>query len=135
MTGTPGRDRYDAIVVGSGISGGWAAKELTQKGLRVLLLERGRPLEHVTDYNGAMSNPWDVPHRGQIPPQLRARQPIQSTVYAYNEDNQSFWVDDLENPYNQVKPFHWLRGYHLGGRSLMWGRQSGPCGKTCSTRP
>lgn len=117
-------NRYDAIVVGSGISGGWAAKELTQKGLRVLMLERGRPIEHVTDYAGAMNNPWDNPLRNWISVGTHERQPIQSGVYAYNNETKHLWVDDLDNPYNQVKPYNWFRGNHLGGRSLMWGRQS-----------
>lgn len=115
---------FDAIVVGSGISGGWAAKELTEKGLKVLLLERGRNIRHVADYKGMNNNPWDVPYRGMIPRELRERYHVQSQCYAFNIDNTDFWVDDSENPYIQDKPFNWLRGYHLGGRSLMWGRQS-----------
>lgn len=115
---------FDAIVVGSGISGGWAAKELTEKGLKVLLLERGRNISHVADYKGMNNNPWDVPYRGMIPRELRERYHVQSQCYAFNIDNTDFWVDDSENPYIQDKPFNWLRGYHLGGRSLMWGRQS-----------
>lgn len=115
---------FDAIVVGSGISGGWAAKELTEKGLKVLLLERGRNISHVADYKGMNNNPWDVPYRGMIPRELRERYHVQSQCYAFKIDNTDFWVDDSENPYIQDKPFNWLRGYHLGGRSLMWGRQS-----------
>ena len=115
---------YDAIVVGSGISGGWAAKELTEKGLDVLLLERGRNLEHVTDYEGALNNPWDVKYRGQIPQELRQQHEIQTQCYAFQIDNAGFWINDKENPYLQEKPFNWFRGDHLGGRSLMWGRQS-----------
>jgi choline dehydrogenase-like flavoprotein len=115
---------FDAIVVGTGISGGWAAKELTEKGLKVLLLERGKNIEHVTDYKGMGNNPWDVQYRGLIPQELKDRHPIQSRCYAFNIDTTAFWVDDIENPYIEDKPFNWLRGYHLGGRSLMWGRQS-----------
>ncbi|RMG82161.1 MAG: GMC family oxidoreductase, partial [Bacteroidetes bacterium] len=115
---------YDAIVVGSGISGGWAAKELCEKGLKVLLLERGRNIEHPKDYPGALNNPWDKPHRGAVTQEQKKNHPIQSRCYAFEEDSASFWVNDLENPYEEVQPFNWLRGYHLGGRSLMWGRQS-----------
>ncbi|TAK50554.1 MAG: GMC family oxidoreductase [Saprospiraceae bacterium] len=115
---------YDAIVAGSGISGGWAAKELTEKGLDVLLLERGRNLEHVKDYKGALNNPWDLKYRGRITEELKASHEIQSQCYAFQPDNADFWINDKENPYIQGKPFNWLRGDHLGGRSLMWGRQS-----------
>ncbi len=115
---------YDAIVVGSGISGGWAAKELTEKGLKVLLLERGRNLEHVKDYTGMNNNPWDRKFRGKLHPDVVKRHPVQSQCYAFLEDNSDFWVDDVDHHYDQEKPFNWLRGYHLGGRSLMWHRMS-----------
>ena len=115
---------YDAIVVGSGMSGGWAAKELTEKGLKVLLLERGRNLEHIKDYKGMNNNPWDKPFRGRIHPDLAKRHPVQSKCYAFLEDNYDFWVDDIDHPYEQEKPYNWLRGYHVGGRSLMWHRMS-----------
>ncbi len=115
---------YDAIVVGSGISGGWAAKELTEKGLKVLLLERGRNLEHIKDYTGMNNNPWDKPYRGRIHPELVKKHPVQSKCYAFLEDNHDFWVNDLDHHYDQEKPFNWLRGYHLGGRSLLWHRMS-----------
>jgi choline dehydrogenase-like flavoprotein len=115
---------YDAIVVGSGISGGWAAKELTEKGLKTLLLERGRKVEHIKDYTGMNNNPWDKALRGNISAAVKARHPVQSKCYAFLEDNTDFWVDDVDHPYEEVKPFNWLRGYHLGGRSLMWHRQS-----------
>jgi choline dehydrogenase-like flavoprotein len=125
INGKAQQDRtYDAIVVGSGISGGWAAKELTEKGLKVLLLERGKNVEHIKDYKGALNNPWDLKFRGMVPKEIKDRYPVQSQCYAFSTDNTDFWVDDLENPYQQDKPFNWLRGYHLGGRSLMWGRQS-----------
>lgn len=115
---------YDAIVVGSGISGGWAAKELCEKGLKVLLLDRGQNLVHGRDYHATMNAPWKVPHRGWLTPELREEYPIQSQCYAFAEDNLDFWVKDTEQPYIQVKPFNWLRGSRLGGRSLLWGRQS-----------
>jgi choline dehydrogenase-like flavoprotein len=114
---------FDAIVVGSGISGGWAAKELTEKGLNTLLLERGRNVEHIKDYTNTEKDPWELPHRGQNANSDRENSPIQSKCYAYNEVSGKFFVNDIENPYNQIKPFDWIRGYHVGGRSIMWGRQ------------
>lgn len=117
------KDRtFDAIVVGSGISGGWSAKELTGKGLRTLLLERGRDVKHVTDYPTTMMNPWEFPHLGQIPKALRDANPIASRCYAFNEDAAHFFVKDAEHPYIQEKPFDWIRGYQVGGKSLMWAR-------------
>lgn len=115
---------YDAIVVGSGISGGWAAKELTEKGLKVLQLERGRNIEHIKDYTTATKDPWEFPHRGWITEEEKASHKVQSRDYPYSENNESFWVNDNECPYTEVKRFDWFRGYHVGGRSLMWGRQS-----------
>ena len=115
---------YDAIVVGSGISGGWAAKELTEKGLKVLLLERGRNIEHIKDYKNATKHPWDVPHRGQNTQEMIQAHPVLRRDYVLNELNPSFWVKESESPYVEDKPFDWYRGYHVGGRSLMWGRQS-----------
>lgn len=117
-------NQYDAIVIGSGISGGWAAKELTEKGLKTLLLERGRNIEHVTDYPTAMKRVWDFPHRGNITNAMKATHPVQKRDYPYNEFAPDFWVNDLECPYTEVKRFDWYRGFHVGGRSLMWGRQS-----------
>ena len=114
---------YDAIVVGSGISGGWAAKELCEKGLKTLVLERGKNVEHIKGYPTTNLNPWELDHRGWSTNESKEKHPIQSRCYAFGEDTQQFWVNDLENPYNEVKPFNWLRGYHVGGRSLMWGRQ------------
>ncbi|HVU17226.1 MAG TPA: GMC family oxidoreductase [Candidatus Didemnitutus sp.] len=115
---------YDAIVVGSGISGGWAAKELTEKGLKVLLLERGRNIEHIKDYVNAMKAPWEIPHRGINPRQMVLDHPVLRRDYVLSEANVDYWVDEKESPYREVKPFDWFRGYHVGGRSLMWGRQS-----------
>jgi choline dehydrogenase-like flavoprotein len=115
---------YDAIVVGSGISGGWAAKELTEKGLRVLLLERGRNVEHIKDYVNATKGPWEYPHRGGRTKSMEEQYPVLKRDYPLNEKNLSFWANDQESPYTEVKRFDWFRGYQVGGRSLMWGRQS-----------
>jgi choline dehydrogenase-like flavoprotein len=118
------QNTYDAIVVGSGISGGWAAKELCEKGLKTLVLERGRDVVHIKDYTDTNKNPWELPHHNNLTQEDRQKSPIQSKCYAFNEVSKKFFVDDNEHPYNQVKPFDWIRGYHVGGRSLMWGRQS-----------
>ncbi|NUS48488.1 MAG: GMC family oxidoreductase [Gemmatimonadaceae bacterium] len=115
---------YDAIVVGSGISGGWAAKELAEKGLHVLLLERGRNVEHVKDYVNATKGPWEYPHRGGRTRAMEEAYPVLKRDYPLNEKNLAFWVNDKESPYTEVKRFDWYRGYQVGGRSLMWGRQS-----------
>jgi glucoside 3-dehydrogenase (cytochrome c) catalytic subunit len=116
--------QYDAIVVGSGISGGWAAKELTEKGLRVLLLERGRNVEHVKDYVNATKAPWQYPHRGGRTKAMEEMYPVLKRDYPLNEKNLDFWASDKDSPYTEVKRFDWYRGYQVGGRSLMWGRQS-----------
>ncbi|WP_019990418.1 GMC oxidoreductase [Rudanella lutea] len=118
------QNTYDAIVVGSGISGGWAAKELTGKGLRTLVLERGRDVRHVTDYPTTMMQPWEFEHRGQLPKEVRDANPIISKCYAFYEGTQHFFVKDAEHPYVQEKPFDWIRGYQVGGKSLMWARQT-----------
>ena len=118
---------YDAIVVGSGISGGWAAKELTEKGLSVLLLERGKPISHGIDYIGEHQPPWERANKGLRPRDLYdSEYPIQSTSYAFDETTRHFWNNDAENPYDfrGDKPFHWLRTDVVGGRSLLWARQS-----------
>lgn len=116
--------QFDAIVVGSGIAGGWAAKELTEKGLRVLLLERGRNIEHIKDYVNARKGPWEYPHRGRRTQAMIDAYPVLKRDYPLNETNLDYWVKDSEHPYTEVRRFDWYRGYHVGGRSLMWGRQS-----------
>lgn len=114
---------FDAIVIGSGISGGWAAKELTQKGLRTLMLERGRDVKHVTEYPTTMSSPWEMEHRGRLPLEVITKNPVVAkTGYAFNEYGQQFFVKDEEHPFTQIKPFDWTRGYQVGGKSLMWAR-------------
>ncbi len=120
------QQKYDAIVVGSGISGGWAAKELCEKGLKTLVLERGRDVQHVKDYPTMNKAPWEFEHRGKESTKVREDYPVQSTTYAFNESNTHFWVNDKENPYTtpKDKEFRWIRGNHVGGRSLTWGRQS-----------
>jgi choline dehydrogenase-like flavoprotein len=112
---------YDAIVVGSGISGGWAAKELCEKGLKTLVLERGRQVVHIKDYPTANLQPWELPHRGNV----TQRQIMENPILAGSADEASalFFVSDQEHPYIQADPFNWIRGYQVGGRSLTWGRQ------------
>jgi choline dehydrogenase-like flavoprotein len=117
-------ESFDAIVVGSGISGGWAAKELTERGLRVLLLERGKMVEHGKDYPAARKAPWEYPHRGGRTRELVDAYPVLRRDYPLNEKNPDWWVNERESPYVEIKRFDWYRGYHLGGRSLTWGRQS-----------
>jgi choline dehydrogenase-like flavoprotein len=120
----PEKPVYDAIVVGSGISGGWAAKELTEKGLRVLVLERGRNVEHIKDYVNATKGPWEYAHRGGRTRAMEELYPVLKRDYPLNEKNLEFWASDKDSPYTEVKRFDWYRGYQVGGRSLMWGRQS-----------
>ena len=117
-------NQYDAIVVGSGISGGWAAKELTEKGLKVLLLERGRNIEHVKDYPNAFKEAWDYPHRDTPTERMKKDYPVLSRDYPLNESTFGMWANEKESPYVEKKRFDWYRGYHMGGRSLLWGRQS-----------
>ena len=115
---------YDAIVIGSGISGGWAAKELTEKGLKTIMLERGKNIEHVKDYVNATKGSWEFPHRGGRTQQMIKDYPVLKRDYPLNEVNLDYWTNEKESPYTEVKRFDWFRGYHVGGRSLMWGRQS-----------
>ena len=117
-------ETFDAIVVGSGISGGWAAKELTERGLRVLMLERGKNVEHIKDYGNALKAPWEYPHRGGRTLTMEEAYPVLKRDYPLNEKNLDWWASDKDSPYTEIKRFDWYRGYHVGGRSLLWGRQS-----------
>ena len=117
------QNTFDAIVIGSGISGGWAAKELCEKGLKTLVLERGRNVEHLQDYPTSTKNPWDFPHHGRIPNVTKDANPIADKCYAFSEATEHFFVKDKEHPYVQDKPFDWIRGYQVGGKSLLWARQ------------
>lgn len=115
---------YDAIVIGSGISGGWAAKELCEKGLKTLLLERGPDVKHLKDYPTATMHPWEFPHRNQLTKKFIEDNPVASKCYALKESSAHFFVKDNEHPYTQEKPFDWIRGYQVGGKSLLWARQT-----------
>lgn len=116
---------YDAIVIGTGISGGWAAKELCEKGLKTLVLERGRMVKHIQDYPTANLDPWDFELRGGVSVEEKNKQLKQSrTGYTTKAVSKHWFVNDLKHPYNETKRFDWMRGYHVGGRSIMWGRQS-----------
>jgi choline dehydrogenase-like flavoprotein len=116
---------YDAIVVGSGVSGGWVAKELTEKGLKVAIIERGRDVKHIKDYNTATMDPWEFKHRGKTDLQVKEEYWAGvRTGYTANEEHRHFFENDKENPYEETRRFDWIRGYHTGGRSLLWGRQS-----------
>ena len=118
-------ESYDAIVVGTGVSGGWAAKELCEGGLKTLVLERGRMVNHITDYPTANMDNWDFPNGGKLPREEQAKQLKQARTGYTTRAPHNFWfVNDLEHPYNEVKRFDWMRGYHVGGRSIMWGRHS-----------
>jgi len=115
---------YDAIVIGSGISGGWAAKELCEHGIKTLVLERGRDVKHLVDYPTMSKDPWDFPHRNHLTLKIKEENPIASRCYAFREDAMHFFVKDKEHPYIQEKPFDWIRGYQVGGKSLLWARQT-----------
>lgn len=115
---------FDAIVIGSGISGGWAAKELCEKGLKTLVLERGRNVEHKKDYPTMLSAPWEMPNRNHISLSDKLENPVVNRCYAYKQDTQHFFVKDSEHPYLQDRPFDWVRGYQVGGKSLIWARQT-----------
>ena len=123
------QNSYDAIVIGSGISGGWAAKELTEKGLRVLMLERGPKLDHISGYKTASFNPWDFPHRGAATVKQKQDNPVISRDWAMygtaaQEAVMGFWASEKDCPYVEKRPFTWWRSYQMGGRSILWGRQS-----------
>lgn len=115
---------YDAIVIGSGVSGGWAAKELTEKGLKVLMLERGKPLEHITGYENAMKAPWEKKYNGRLTVKQKETHPFLSRDYPYNEMTEKYWMNDMESLYEEKKRFDWYRPDIVGGKSIMWGRQS-----------
>ncbi len=116
---------YDAIVVGSGISGGWAAKELCEKGLKTLVLERGRDVKHIDDYPTAELDIWQLPRRNEMTRvEMQDYLKQERTGYTMTEATKHWWVKDTDEPYKEIKPFDWIRGYHVGGRSLLWGRQS-----------
>ena len=118
------QNTYDAIVIGSGIAGGWAAKELTEKGLKVIMLERGEHIEHIKDYKNATKEIWEFPHRDEATQQMKKDSPSLARDYPLNEQTQGMWANEKDCPYEEKKPFAWFRGYHTGGRSLLWGRQS-----------
>ena len=116
------QNTFDAIVIGSGISGGWAAKELCDNGVKTLLLERGRDVKHIKDYPTTSTNMWEFPHRGRMPLEVEKENPIVARCYAFGEATNHFFVKDKEHPYVQEKPFDWIRGYQVGGKSLLWAR-------------
>lgn len=115
---------YDAIVIGSGMSGGWAAKELCEAGLKTLVLERGRIIKHIEDYPDMNKESWDMEYRGAVPPEMKKKHYKAARTKWLNEANEKFWANDAENPYTEIKPFMWLRAHQMGGRSQLWGRQS-----------
>src|SRR5690606_13298239 len=118
-------EKYDAIVIGTGISGGWAAKELCEKGLKTLVLERGRMVKHIEDYPTAHLDTWDFEYRGENSREDKKRQEKQArTGYTTAPESKHWFVDDIKHPYNEEKRFDWIRGYHVGGKSLMWYRMS-----------
>lgn len=116
------QNTYDAIVIGSGISGGWAAKELCDHGLKTLVLERGRNVEHIKDYPTATKAPWEFKHRGQMTKEFLQENPLISKAAGFGEDTAHFFIRDKDHPYIQERPFDWIRGYQVGGKSLTWGR-------------
>jgi choline dehydrogenase-like flavoprotein len=115
---------FDVIVIGSGMSGGWVAKECCDNGLTTLVLERGRDVKHVKDYPTTGKLPWEFEHRGRMPVDVTNANPVVSRCYAYGEATDHFFVKDNEHPYVQEKPFDWIRGYQVGGKSLLWARQT-----------
>lgn len=118
------QNTYDAIVIGSGISGGWAAKELTERGLKTIMLERGRNFEHLKDYKSASKGPWEFEHRGRITQEQRKEHKYIARTWGAYEPIIDYWANDKDAPYTEIKPFNWWRAYQLGGRSILWGRQS-----------
>lgn len=117
------KTKFDTIVIGAGMSGGWAAKEFCDKGFKTLLLERGRDVQHIKDYPTAMTTPWEFEHRGKTSYKDKTDNPVINRCYNYNETSEHFFVKDTDHPYIQDKPFDWIRGYQVGGKSLMWARQ------------
>ena len=117
------QNHFDSIVIGAGMSGGWAAKEFCEQGLSTLLIERGRNVEHLKDYPTTNMLPWEFKHRGNVPAKIREENPIAHSCYAFREDAMHFFTKDAEHPYVQTKPFQWIRGYQVGGKSIMWARQ------------
>ncbi len=115
---------YDAIVIGSGIAGGWASKELTEKGLRVLMLEKGHQLEHVTGYENAMKDPWELKYNGKLTTAQKESHPKLARDYPYNEMTEKYWMNDSDSLYKEEKRFDWYRPNIVGGKSIMWGRQT-----------
>ncbi len=121
---TKEENTYDVIVIGSGMSGGWAAKEFAEKGLKTLVIERGREVKHNVNYPTTNMNPWEFKHRGNITEKVRQENPIASKCYVFREDAEHFVSKDKEHPYIQDKPFDWIKGYQTGGKSLLWARQT-----------
>lgn len=115
---------YDAIVIGSGVSGGYAAKELTEKGMRVLVLEKGKKFDHVTAYEPTYKDPWDFKYNGLLTNEQKASHPKLSRDYPYNEMTEKYWMNDSDALYKEVKRFDWFRPDIVGGKSIMWGRQT-----------
>ena len=117
------KNTFDAIVIGSGMAGGWAAKEFCEKGLKTLVLERGNEVKHNVNYPTATKDPWEFEHHGKVPLSGTKDNPVLERCYAYNEGTAHFFVKDKEHPIIQDKPFDWIRGYQTGGKSLLWARQ------------
>ncbi len=116
--------KYDVIVIGAGMTGGWAAKEFCDKGMKTLMLERGRDVKHIVDYPTTNTQPWEFKYRGNLTQKQKEQNPIASKCYAFREDTTHFFAKDNDHPYVQEKPFDWIKGYQVGGRSLMWARQT-----------
>ena len=128
-------NNFDAIVIGSGISGGWAAKELCEKGLKTLVLERGRNVEHIKDYPTMNKAPWEFKYRGSMAKDFYDKNPLITKAAGYDESTAHFFVKDADHPYIQEKPFEWIRGYQVGGKSLTWGRACARWAPTDFTAP